>query len=61
MFRLLFDRSPVQVRADAVEPDPARDDPENEVWLNADMAARMGLTDVYVRLRNQDARREATG
>jgi len=29
--------------------------PENEVWLNADMAARMGLTDgVYVRLRNQD-------
>jgi thiosulfate reductase/polysulfide reductase chain A len=29
--------------------------PENEVWLNADIAARLGLADnTMVRLRNQD-------
>jgi thiosulfate reductase/polysulfide reductase chain A len=56
MFRLLFGRSPVHTFG-RTQSNPILHEmmPENEVWLNADMAARMGLTDgVYVRLRNQD-------
>jgi len=55
-FRLLYGRAPVhtfsrtqsnRILADMME--------ENEVWVNADSAARLGLTHgVIVRLRNQD-------
>lgn len=55
-FRLLYGRAPVhtfsrtqsnRILADMMD--------ENEVWINADSAARLGLTHGrYVRLRNQD-------
>jgi len=56
MFRLLFGRSPVHTFG-RTQSNPILHEmmAENEVWLNADVAARMGLADgKYVRLRNQD-------
>ncbi len=55
-FRLLFGRSPVHSFG-RTQSNPLLHEmmPENEVWLNADVAARMGLADgAWVRLRNQD-------
>ena len=56
MFRLLFGRAPVHSFG-RTQSNPILHEmmDENEVWLNADVAARMGLaTARYVRLRNQD-------
>jgi thiosulfate reductase/polysulfide reductase chain A len=56
MFRLLFGRSPVHTFG-RTQSNPILNEmmEENEVWLNADVAARMGIGDgTYVRLRNQD-------
>ena len=56
MFRLLFGRSPVHSFG-RTQSNPILNEmmAENEVWLNADVAARLGLEDGrYVRLRNQD-------
>ena len=56
MFRLLFGRSPVHSFG-RTQSNPLLHEmmAENEVWLNADVAARLGLADgAYVRLRNQD-------
>jgi thiosulfate reductase/polysulfide reductase chain A len=56
MFRLLFGRAPVHSFG-RTQSNPVLNEmmDENEVWLNADVAARMGLTDGrYVRLKNQD-------
>jgi len=56
MFRLLFGRAPVHSFG-RTQSNPILNEmmDENEVWLNADVAARMGLTDGhYVRLKNQD-------
>jgi thiosulfate reductase / polysulfide reductase chain A len=56
MFRLLFGRSPVHSFG-RTQSNPILNEmmDENEVWLNADVAARLGLADgKYVRLRNQD-------
>jgi thiosulfate reductase/polysulfide reductase chain A len=55
-FRLLFGRAPVHSFG-RTQSNPLLHEmmPENEVWLNADVAARMGLADgAWVRLRNQD-------
>ncbi|HSP90489.1 MAG TPA: molybdopterin dinucleotide binding domain-containing protein, partial [Vicinamibacterales bacterium] len=56
MFRLLFGRSPVHSFG-RTQSNPLLHEmmAENEVWLNADVAARLGLGNgSYVRLRNQD-------
>jgi thiosulfate reductase/polysulfide reductase chain A len=56
MFRLLFGRAPMHSFG-RTQSNPILHEmmDENEVWLNADVAARMGLSDAtYVRLRNQD-------
>jgi thiosulfate reductase / polysulfide reductase chain A len=56
MFRLLFGRAPVHSFG-RTQSNPLLNEmmDENEVWLNADVAARLGLADGrYVRLRNQD-------
>jgi thiosulfate reductase/polysulfide reductase chain A len=56
MFRLLFGRAPVHTFG-RTQSNPILHEmmAENEVWLNADVAARLGLVDgTYVRLRNQD-------
>ena len=56
MFRLLFGRAPVHSFG-RTQSNPLLHEmmAENEVWLNADVAARLGLEDGrYVRLRNQD-------
>jgi len=55
-FRLLFGRAPVHSFG-RTQTNPLLHDAmaDNEVWLNADVAARMGFTDgAYVTLRNQD-------
>ncbi len=55
-FRLLFGRAPVHTFG-RTQNNPILDQmmDENEVWLNADVAARYGLTSgTYVRLKNQD-------
>ena len=55
-FRLLFGRAPVHTFG-RTQSNPILNDlmAENEVWLNADIAARMGLADgSYVTLRNLD-------
>lgn len=55
-FRLLFGRAPVHSFG-RTQTNPILHEmmPENEVWLNADVAARLGLADdTMVRLRNQD-------
>jgi thiosulfate reductase / polysulfide reductase chain A len=55
-FRLLFGRSPVHSFS-RTQSNPILHDmmSENEVWVNAGMAARLNLADgTYVRLRNQD-------
>ena len=55
-FRLLFGRAPVHTFA-RTQTNPLLHEamPENEVWVNADIARRWGLeTGVEVRLRNQD-------
>ncbi|MFB3852345.1 MAG: molybdopterin-dependent oxidoreductase [Vicinamibacterales bacterium] len=55
-FRLLFGRSPVHSFG-RTQSNPILHEmmPDNEVWLNAGVAARMGLeSGTYVRLRNQD-------
>jgi len=55
-FRLLFGRSPVHSFS-RTQTNPLLHEmmPDNEVWLNADVAARMGLADgAWVTLRNQD-------
>jgi thiosulfate reductase/polysulfide reductase chain A len=54
-FRLLYGRSPVHTFA-RTQNTPVLHElfPENEVWINADVAAEMGLqTGDYVRLENQ--------
>jgi thiosulfate reductase/polysulfide reductase chain A len=55
-FRLLFGRSPVHTFSRTqTNPVLAQAMSENEVWVNADVAARAGLqTGDRVRLRNQD-------
>jgi thiosulfate reductase/polysulfide reductase chain A len=56
MFRLLFGRAPVHSFG-RTQSNPILNEmmDENEVWVNADVAARLGLTDGrYVRLKNQD-------
>ena len=56
MFRLLFGRAPVHSFG-RTQSNPLLNEmmDENEVWLNADVASRLGLTDGgYVRLTNQD-------
>jgi thiosulfate reductase/polysulfide reductase chain A len=56
MFRLLFGRAPVHSFG-RTQSNPVLNEmmDENEVWLNADVAARMGLVDGHdVRLKNQD-------
>jgi thiosulfate reductase/polysulfide reductase chain A len=55
-FRLLFGRSPVHTFSRTqTNPVLAQAMDENEVWVNADVAARVGLaTGDRVRLRNQD-------
>ena len=56
MFRLLFGRAPVHSFG-RTQSNPILHEmmEENELWLNADVAARMGLADGrYVRLTNQD-------
>ncbi len=56
MFRLLFGRAPVHSFG-RTQSNPILHEmmEENELWLNADVAARMGLADGrYVRLRNED-------
>ncbi len=55
-FRLLFGRAPVhsfgRTQTNRILSDMMS---ENEVWLNADVARRMGIENaVYVKLRNQD-------
>jgi thiosulfate reductase/polysulfide reductase chain A len=55
-FRLLFGRSPVHSFG-RTQTNPILHEmmPDNEVWINAAVAARYGVTDgAYVRLRNQD-------
>jgi thiosulfate reductase/polysulfide reductase chain A len=55
-FRLLFGRAPVHSFG-RTQSNPLLHEmmPENEVWLNADVAARLGLADgAWIRLRNQD-------
>ncbi len=55
-FRLLFGRTPVHTFS-RTQTNPILDDMmhENEVWVNAGVAARYGLTSgAYVRLKNQD-------
>lgn len=55
-FRLLYGRSPVHSFG-RTQTNPILHEmmPENEVWVNADVAARLGLADnTMVRLRNQD-------
>jgi len=55
-FRLLFGRSPVHTFS-KTQSNPLLSDlmEENEVWLNADVARRMGLKNgEYVKLKNQD-------
>ena len=55
-YRLLFGRSPVHTFS-RTQTNPVLHDmkPENEVWVNADMARRHGLeTGSWVRLKNQD-------
>jgi thiosulfate reductase / polysulfide reductase chain A len=55
-FRLLFGRAPVHSFS-RTQSNPILHDmmPENEVWVNAGAAARLGLENgAYVRLRNQD-------
>ena len=55
-FRLLFGRSPVHTFS-RTQTNPILDDMmhENEVWVNAGVAARDGLeSGAYVRLKNQD-------
>jgi thiosulfate reductase/polysulfide reductase chain A len=55
-FRLLFGRAPVHTFG-RTQSNPILNEmmEENEVWLNADVASRLGLADgTYVRLRNQD-------
>jgi thiosulfate reductase/polysulfide reductase chain A len=55
-FRLLFGRAPVHsFSRTQTNPVLAQAMDENEVWVNADVAARLGLTGgARVRLRNQD-------
>jgi thiosulfate reductase/polysulfide reductase chain A len=55
-FRLIFGRAPVHTFARTQNnPLLAQMMDENEVWVNADVAARYGLASgAYVRLRNQD-------
>jgi thiosulfate reductase/polysulfide reductase chain A len=55
-FRLLFGRSPVHTFSRTqTNPVLAQAMGENEVWVNADVAGRMGLrTGARVRLKNQD-------
>ena len=55
-FRLLFGRAPMHSFS-RTQSNPILHDgmPENEVWVNADVAKRLGLASGdYVRLRNQD-------
>ncbi len=55
-FRLLFGRSPVHTFGRTIT-NPVLSDlvPENALWINADVAERLGLTTgMKVRLRNQD-------
>ncbi|HEY3381176.1 MAG TPA: molybdopterin-dependent oxidoreductase [Vicinamibacterales bacterium] len=55
-FRLLFGRAPMHTFS-RTQSNPLLHDlmSENEVWVNADVASRLGLDDGrYVRLRNQD-------
>lgn len=55
-FRLLFGRAPMHTFG-RTQTNPLLSDvmSENEVWINADAARRLGFDDgVYVRLRNQD-------
>jgi thiosulfate reductase/polysulfide reductase chain A len=55
-FRLLFGRAPMHSFS-RTQSNPILHDgmPENEVWVNADRAKRLGLAGgEYVRLRNQD-------
>jgi thiosulfate reductase/polysulfide reductase chain A len=55
-FRLLFGRAPVHTFG-RTQTNPLLSElmSENEVWVNADVAARLGLASgAYVRLRNQD-------
>lgn len=55
-FRLLFGRAPMHSFS-RTQSNPLLHDgmPENEVWVNADVAARLGLpSGRYVKLRNQD-------
>jgi thiosulfate reductase/polysulfide reductase chain A len=55
-FRLLFGRAPVHSFG-RTQTNPLLHEmmPDNEVWLNADVAARLGLADgAWVTLRNQD-------
>ncbi|NIV39231.1 MAG: molybdopterin-dependent oxidoreductase, partial [Anaerolineae bacterium] len=55
-FRLLYGRSPVHTFSRTINnPVLSELDPENEVWVNADKAKRLGLENGdYVRLVNQD-------
>jgi thiosulfate reductase / polysulfide reductase chain A len=55
-FRLLYGRAPVHTFGRTQNnPVLAQMMPENEVWVNADVAARNGLASgAYVKLRNQD-------
>jgi thiosulfate reductase/polysulfide reductase chain A len=55
-FRLLYGRSPVHTFGRTqTNPLLAEMKPDNEVWLNEDVAARLGFRDGdWVRLRNQD-------
>jgi thiosulfate reductase/polysulfide reductase chain A len=55
-FRLLFGRSPVHTFS-RTQTNPLLHElkPDNEVWVNADVARRFGLADGdWVRLKNQD-------
>ncbi len=55
-FRLLFGRAPMHTFS-RTQTNPILHDgmPENELWVNADVAARLGLASgQYVRVRNQD-------
>ena len=55
-FRLLYGRSPVHTFAKTQNTPVLSDiDPENEVWVNVDAAAQLGIEDGdYVMLENQD-------